>query len=200
MCCSAHHDTFSANDGDKRVSSGDFSSTTTACSPRDTDPWGNHDVSSGTRFGAYRGSDSWSSRAADRDRESSMKSWTVLRSVFPSVQESSLTTSQFRKSWRRSLKLRVCFLRKTGSNTPRRRTRCNLWLWKKSLTRWEWLHKNKISARICEQIMEVSVSQDTEQLIEMAKIESYRELWKRSLLFPVHDRLRNLRSRQRSGR
>ena len=58
----------------------------------------------------------------------------------------------------------------------------------------------QMSARICEQIMEVSVSQDTEQLIEVVKIESYRELWKRSLMLSVHHRLRNLRSRQRSGR
>ena len=73
MCYSAQHDTFSADDGDKHGSSRDFSSRTSACRPRDTDPWGDHDVSSGAQFGAHRGPDSWSSCAADRDRESSMK-------------------------------------------------------------------------------------------------------------------------------
>ena len=187
MCCSAYHDSFSVDDGDKRGRSGDFSSTATTCRPRDTYPWGDHDFSSGARFGAYGESESWSSCVAENLRGINGRSSVVY------------FLAHRRAVWRR-----VSFASHEG----------NLWSYAcVSSGRQLVIHRRgeplimeeifdtmrmtpqeQIAARICEQIIEVSVPQDTEQLIEVTKIESYRELWKRSLMFPVHHRLRNLRS------
>ena len=188
---SAHHGTFSADYEGKRGSSGDLSSRTNACRPQETDPWGDRVVSSGAQK---------TERIEDQtvDVPVQQKIFEEIMDV-PQERLSKRTGEQFDDSFASHEGDLWSYACVSSGRQPAIHRGGEPLIMEEIFETMRMTPHEQITARI-EQIIEVSVPQDTEQLIEVTKIESCRVQWKRSLMFTVHHRLRNLRRRQRSMR
>ena len=199
MCCSAHHDTFSADDGDKHGRSGYFSSRTSACRPRNTDPWGGHDVSS-----CVIRSTTVIRQLNLLGRRSRQRIFGEFKDV-PQERLSKRTGKQFdgdavSQVMKEIFEVTRMFPQDDSQQCTAKENEMQPLIMEEIVEEVRLTPHEQISERICEQIMEVSI----EQLIEVVKISHQDRIsqgaWKRSLMFPIHGRLRRLWIRQRSWR